>query len=44
MKNDDKLFRTVEKIDRSSGKKAERNFNRITRSVETPGRIAVRIA
>jgi hypothetical protein len=32
-------------IDRSSGgKNAERNFNRIARSAEAPGRIAVRIA
>ena len=43
MKNDEKIFRTVEKVDRSSGKNAERDFKRIARSLETPDRIAVGI-
>jgi hypothetical protein len=44
VKNDKKIFRIAEKIDRSSDKNAESNFNRIARSLETPDRIAFRIA
>jgi hypothetical protein len=38
VENDEKIFRTVKKVVRSSGKKAERNLKRIARSVETPCR------
>jgi hypothetical protein len=38
VENDEKIFRTVKKVDRSSGKNTERNFKRIARSVETPCR------
>ena len=44
LKNDEKIFRTVEKVVRGSGKNTERNFKRIARILETPERIAVRIA
>jgi hypothetical protein len=44
VENDEKIFRTVKKVDRSSCKNAERNFKRIPRSLETPGRTAVKIA
>ena len=42
--NDEKIFRTVKKVDRSSGKNAERNFKRIAGSLEAPCRTAVKIA
>jgi hypothetical protein len=43
VKNDEKIFKTVEKVDRSNGNNAVRNFKRIARSLETLGRITVRI-